>query len=191
MPVGGPPELFTSAKRRPKAATVASTSRVMSSAFVMSATVNCASRPVAALISATAFCNSASRRPESITRAPSRANSSAAALPSPALDAQTRTGLSMSSRFITGAMLCERGKSVNRNSLPRWNHAPQHPAMNPQALLLLVASLAAARGAVWAMRTMARSTSAGRRRVAARGAASRAPGAGGGDGVVHVPRGRR
>src|SRR5687767_4101998 len=93
--------MFTTVNTPPKAVTVASTTRVTSAAFVRSATTNRGSFFVAAVMSATACFSSASRRPQSMTRAPSRANSRAVALPRPALDAQTSTGLSVNPRFMS------------------------------------------------------------------------------------------
>jgi len=90
---GGPPALVTRMWIVPHFSITRRTIRATSSSLVTSATMGRVSLPVLVWICAAACSNGSSFRAQSATRAPSRARPSAAALPSPLLDAQTSATL--------------------------------------------------------------------------------------------------
>src|SRR5207302_3182101 len=93
-PGGGPPALETRTSIVPNLSTAVFTSFWQPSAVPTSATVHCTSAPVLRCTPSAAARMAASSRLHITTRAPSRANSSATARPSPLLDAATIVTLS-------------------------------------------------------------------------------------------------
>ena len=93
-PGGGPPALETRTSIVPNLSTAVFTSFWQPSAVPTSATVHCTSAPVLRCTPSAAARMAASSRLHITTRAPSRANSSATARPSPLLDAATMVTLS-------------------------------------------------------------------------------------------------